>query len=153
MESTLIRQIGRYEFSREAAINPHRGADGRVLTYEPAATLAQGQLNPYGRGPFCKFSLPALPGQPGVYAVTVGTKVKYVRKCRRLSDKWGSSGYGRICRQDCLKDGRNINCRINAHIAVAANAGKVELWFHPTDDGAAVEKELIETEKPAWNVR
>lgn len=147
------RSIGGREFRFVVTIEPTRDAAGSVSSYTHSVPSGI-RLNPYGRGPFCRFAFPANWPYAGVYALVVDGMVVYVGECENLSRRFGPQGYGTIARRNCLSDGQATNCKINARIAVAAAGGsQVEVWFGPTDHRLDVERQLIAELKPPWNSR
>jgi hypothetical protein len=55
---------------------------------------------------------------------------------------------------ECLSDGQSTNCKVNAHVAVAAaGGGRIQVRFVATDRRMEVERQLIAELKPPWNSR
>jgi hypothetical protein len=138
-----------------ARIEPDRDRAGAPLElipparYEKAATTP---LNPYGAGPFCRFTIKGLPQTSGAYAVTVGGKVVYAGKAPDLAERWGPRGYAAIQPRNCFVGGQSTNCKVNHHILLAArNSEAIELWIHETDRPNEVEGRLIRRLNPPWN--
>lgn len=149
----MERKIGGYEFRFVATIEPRRNAMGSVTTYTYSAPEGK-RLNPYGRGPFCRFGFSREWPDAGVYVITADEAVVYVGECEDLSRRFGPQGYGHIARRNCLSDGQATNCKVNAHIAVvAAASSRVRVWFLQTDRRFEVERELVAELKPPWNSR
>ena len=87
--------IGLPPFRFVTTIQPRRGTGGVVATYTHKAPAGK-RLNPYGRGPFCRFAVPTTWPYAGVYALTVDDEVVYVGECENLSRRFGPQGYGTI---------------------------------------------------------
>src|SRR4051812_23188608 len=83
-------------FTQVAAIEPQRNPDGSVQAFLPENERYRGRkLNPYGQGPFCKFSLQTIPAA-GVYCITSADHLVYVGETENLQARFGPRGYGSI---------------------------------------------------------
>ena len=108
--------------------------------------------NRHAAGPFCRFELISSHNNEGVYAILVGSDLRYVGECAELSGRFGPSGYGHVSARNCHHDGQATNCKINAKVLAAAKAGQaVTVWFHSTSDRKALEGRLISALSPPWN--
>lgn len=149
---TLV--IDRYEFRHVCDIEPLRSAEGLVSLYMPQERYRNVRglpLNPYGKGPFCKFVVGSGYRASGVYVLTVDGEVRYVGECANLSARF-NIGYGNISPKNCFKGGQETNCRLNNLIYTTAVTGQcIALWFLPTADYKSVETSMRSSLKPAWN--
>lgn len=62
VEGMALAQFGSYEFEQVCLITPERDADGAIKTPAPQSRYRNARsipVNKYGRGPFCKFRIPA----------------------------------------------------------------------------------------------
>ena len=108
-------------------------------------------LNRYGKGPFCKFTIPKDYKVGGVYAIIVNEELKYIGECVNLPSRF-NTGYGNISPRNCFKGGQETNCRINNLILEITKKGKsISLWFLNTWDHKSVEGGLLMKDGPAWN--
>lgn len=113
-------------------------------------------LNRHGKGPFCRFVIPKLPEDPGVYAITVNNSVVYIGECQNFRERYGPKGYGVIHPRNCFDRGQPTNCKVNARILEATLKGSVpDLWFAPEVAGTRklVEADLLSRFRPQWNGR
>jgi hypothetical protein len=149
-----LLRLGVYDFRHVCAISPVREQDGSVREYLPQTGSANAEglpLHKYGRGPFCKFTIPANLEVPGVYALVARGQVLYIGECAGLSSRY-NMGYGNISPRNCFVGGQQTNCRINNLILQQAKAGAgVDLWFNETNNYKAIEQELREAFRPSWN--
>ena len=148
-------QIGGHQFELLCEIEPVRKTDGTIAEFLPQSRYVNAQslgLNRYGRGPFCKFSIPNNRREPGVYAVMLnGRDLKYIGETENLSDRF-NMGYGNISPRNCFARGQETNCRLNNAIYCALAVGvRVVLWFHATKNFKAVEYDLRVSLKREWN--
>lgn len=128
-----------------------RTADGYLCEYSYVIAAEQ-RLNSHAAGPFCRFKLPAAPAAPGVYAILIDGKLKYIGRCEQLSARFGSSGYGSISPRNLHSDGQVTNCKLNSRILLTAKDGGIaQVWFHNTQDFEALESTLNRDLKPEWN--
>jgi len=147
-------KIGTYKFKPVCTIKPARNPDGELKQYMPQSRYNNKNhlpLNRYGKEPFCKFKIPNVNNESGVYAVVVDGEIKYIGECLNLSSRY-NMGYGIISPRNCFVGGQETNCRLNNLIYQAANARrKISLWFMQTEDYKAVERKLLESVSPEWN--
>jgi hypothetical protein len=143
-------------FERIAALDPQRGSDGSLIELMPQSRYAKAAistLNRYGRGPFCKFSIPWSHQGAGVYVITVEGRTVYVGECEHLAKRF-NMGYGTIQPKNCYVGGQATNCKVNALVLREVKAGRAPvLWFHPTEDRKSLEARLIAELRPMWNGR
>lgn len=109
-------------------------------------------LHRYGRGPFCKFTVPSrFYGKRGVYVLFVDGKARYVGECEDLGSRF-NTGYGNISPRNCFEGGQQTNCRINSLILKASKkASRIHLFFHESEDRFRLERLLITKLHPEWN--
>jgi hypothetical protein len=142
-----------YDFSFVCAIETTKEADGSVRQFTPQGLYRNVRnlpLNRWGEGPFCKFRIKG-PAGCGVYALSVGTEVRYVGECANLLKRF-NAGYGNISPRNCYKGGQETNCRLNNLVYLAALGGEcITLWFFETPDFKRVESYLRSTLRPIWN--
>ena len=150
----MQREVGSYSFFHVCSLVPQSDSTGKLHAYLPQVrylNTSRLEVHKYGSGPFCKFVIPRMHRDAGVYLLTVDDKIEYIGECRNLVKRY-NSGYGHISPRNCYVGGRSTNCRINNLIYQAASVGKlVDLWFLQTKDHKAVEKELIAILRPQWN--
>jgi hypothetical protein len=151
----LIRVIGGEGFRHAGRLDALRDASGAVRVVMPQAQYAKAattRLNPHGVGPFCDLVVPRLPHEPGVYGVTIAGSLVYVGIAVDLTDRWGPRGYSRIHPRNCFVGGQSTNCKVNAALTGALQAGRgCDLWIHITDRARAIEERLIRELNPPWN--
>jgi hypothetical protein len=154
MESQDI-EIHGYKFRFITDIEIDRAQDGRPIEYMPQDQYRNEKglkLNKYGKGPFCRFRIPAI-RQSGVYIIRLDAKPIYVGECQNLGSRF-NIGYGIISPRNCYIGGQNTNCRLNNAILVAIRQGhKIDLLFFETQQRFLVEKQLIKEIGPIWNRR
>jgi hypothetical protein len=142
-----------HDFAHVCDIEPHRNADGTVRAFKPQGRYENTRglkLHKYGSGEFCHFRIDAA-HVAGVYALTVGGEVLYVGECVDLSARF-NAGYGNISPRNCFEGGRGTNCRVNASILAAVQAGgRVSLWLFRAADRRAVEAQLRASMELEWN--
>lgn len=141
------------EFGHAALIEPERKPDGTLLeiTHEFPRDV---DLNPHGKGPFCRFHVQGLPRTSGIYAVTVEGALAYIGKAENLAERWGSNGHARIYARNCKWDGRSTNCKVNSYILRESRCSRsVDLWIHQVPSPGPVEHGLIRQLNPPWNGR
>lgn len=124
---------------------------GNILEYRHQ--LPEGiRKNQYAGGPFCKFRLPRLPDDSGVYMLQTESDLLYIGRCSNLKERFSARGYGAISPRNCHHDGQATNCKINALVLELAKQGvSITLWFYPTPDYKLVELRLIKALNPRWN--
>jgi len=109
------------------------------------------KLHSYGQGPFCKFLIPSGHTAPGVYILTIGSRIMYIGECVDLSNRF-NYGYGQIAPRACFNGGQLTNCKINRHVLNLNKKGsRICLWFHKTRKHKALEHQLLEKKQPPWN--
>ncbi|MHB8606201.1 MAG: GIY-YIG nuclease family protein [Thermoplasmatota archaeon] len=144
------------EFRFVCLIEPEQDARGRIITFRPHLDYDNSErldLLPGGEGPFCRFRIPRDMSAAGVYILNNRFRTFYVGECANLSVRF-NTGYGQISPRNCFVGGQSTNIRLNALILEAASDSQtIELWFHPTANRFAIERELISTLRPDWNRR
>jgi hypothetical protein len=113
-------------------------------------------LNGHGDAAFCVFSMndQSRYQQKGLYAfVLEEAGVVYIGRCLDSFRKRINRGYGRICPKYCYLDGQSTNCHVNSLIG----QHQARLTFHvyvmtENDEIIRLERELIRTNNPAWNI-
>ena len=152
----MKKTIGNHVFEYVGQIEPERDGAGAVVEFMPQTRYAKADVVPlhrYGEGPFCRLHVGDTPHKPGVYAILIGSDLKYVGMCDDLYERFGSRGYGHISPRNCFEKGQPTNCRINNCILQRAQRGeRVELWFYSTEDRRTVESFLIGSLDPPWNL-
>lgn len=147
-----------YTFEHAAIIQPVRDDDGRIDHYYPAPQYkdyATKRLNRWGKGPFCRFRLPRLSTDSGVYAVTENGDPDpvLIGQCSHLAERWGTTGYASIQPANCYHDGQSTNCKVNHLILESAErCSAVELWFATVEPRNQIELKLIARLSPRWNL-
>lgn len=135
-------------------IEPITDEYGQIIEYSPSSEYKNKEnkkLNKYGKGPFCKFTIPSNLNCSGVYIIKVNDDIKYVGECDNLSKRF-NMGYGQISPRNCFEGGQSTNCKINSFILKEVKAGsKVFLFFYETHDRFQIERELIKKYNPEWN--
>ena len=165
--------IGGFTFQPVSPIIAEREASGVVKEFDPAPRYFNVKglpLNPFGKGPFCKFRLGVRDQQKaldifgiyaGVYAIVApNEKVLYVgRSAGRTTTliKRFNTGYGQISPKNCYDGGQSTNCRVNGRILTLLKEGtSPSVFFHQTlDGGGAIHLEsqvLNKIENPPWNL-
>lgn len=151
----MSEELGGVVFEHIADITPIRNDTGDVREEMPQSRYGKASevaLNRYGRGPFCKFTIPRISqSQEGVYIFMVCGQPIYVGQCENLGSRI-NTGYGNISPKNCYVGGQQTNCRINNLIFKAANRGAhIRLLFHESNDRYRVEGDLIRQLSPEWN--
>lgn len=99
---------------------------------------------------FLRFRVHGQDGRAGVYTFSVNGRVTYVGQTfslgRRVND-----GYGNIAPANIGPNGRRTNVRVNQLIR-RAGIENVELRFSACENREQVERELIQSLQPIWNV-
>ena len=154
MAGNNVLRIGEYDFQYVCTIEPERKTDGTILAFMPQPNYVNTdnlQLNKYGKGPFCKFTIPRDIKFPGVYALVEANDVKYIGECVALSPRF-NMGYGNISPRNCFVGGQETNCRINNLILKQVSAGSmITLWFLNTANHKNIEAELRSQVNLSWN--
>jgi hypothetical protein len=118
-----------HRFLLAGEITARRTVDSAVQSENPSGrykNLKSLPLNQYGKGPFGRFSIPALPSAAGLYALMMDDVVVYVGEAVDLRDRWGPRGYSVIHPRNCFKGGQETNCRINNKLFEAATESPSE---------------------------
>lgn len=147
--------IYQYEFEYVCDIIPETDDNGNIIEYYPQDLYSKKefvQLHEYGKGPFCRFKIPACwTGKEGVYCIYSDGQLVYVGECMDLSKRF-NMGYGNISPRNCFKYGQQTNCKVNNFILNEIKQGRsVKLYFLETEKRFETEKELIEKFHPPWN--
>jgi len=143
-----------YEFNFVTVIQPQL-ANGEILDFYPQDRYSKrkiSQLNKYGHGAFCKFSIdPKWRGISGVYALFNCNNLIYIGKCVDFAKRF-NTGYGNISPRNCYIGGQLTNCRINKIVRAFIKQGDpVSLFFFATSNYNKIEEELITHYKPEHN--
>lgn len=117
-------------------------------------------LNSYGKGPFCKFTVNAnspVLGKKGCYGFLVDGIVKYVGKTTDSFLARINNGYGNISPRNCYEGGQSTNCKVNSNINKALQNNKdVKIGFLELNNDQEIsrtEEEIIAAIQPEWNAR
>ena len=152
-------QIGGDDFSLGSVIDLRRSPDGAPLLDYPHLRLNNTRnlkLNKYGAGPFATLTLtPPPPREQGVYAVVAdSTQVMYVgQAANTIRQRW-AMGAAKISPRNCFDGGQPTNCHLNTLIQRAVTDGhRLELYILATPDYDSIERTLIATLQPPWNIR
>jgi len=146
-------------FESAGELEAFRGSDGGVVLDSPHLRFANPRdirLNPHGLGPFSRLIVPALPDQPGVYAISSADQVVlYVGRARdSLRRRWGRGGYAVIDPRNCFVGGQSTNCHINGLITAGLCQGEgYTLSFHTVDPPDDLERRLRSGLRPIWNLQ
>lgn len=131
-------------------IHLERGLDGEPILDNPQKELANAEWHKDLTPPFCRLRLPKLPKTAGVYVVVTNGTPAYVGTAEDLYKRW-HSGYKKITKSNCKRNGQPTNCRINHLILEAQKQGlKVGLLFCRHD---TLEKLAIAELAPPWNIQ
>lgn len=160
MENTLISREN-IEKTHSIKLNliceivPKKDKSGQIFEYdfqEDIAGMTDLHFSRYGKGPFCRFSIPnGYLGKSGIYFIFENNELRYIGECINLTTRF-NLGYGMIEFRNCLHDGQQTNCRMN-HLILESikNHGKIFLYFYETSDRKNLEKRLITDYHPSWN--
>jgi hypothetical protein len=137
-------------------IKPEKDERGEYREYEYSSHCVNEHeldLHPYGKGPFCRFSIPSLYyGLSGVYFIFENDDLRYIGQCSNLETRF-NEGYGVIHRRNCLTGGQQTNCRINHLILEKKRIGsQISLYFLKTKSRNECENRLISFYNPPWNL-
>ena len=148
-------KIQDHTFSYVCEIIPKLNSEGNVMEIFPQSKYENKKnlnLNKYGKGPFCKFTIDRkYSGKSGVYVILVNNEIQYVGECVDFYDRF-AYGYGSIQPRNCFKGGQETNCRINSNILTSFKANNsIQLYFLETVDRFKIEHELIQELTPPWN--
>jgi len=152
-------QIGGYDFSLGSVIDLCRNYDGTPHLDYPHLRLNNTRnlkLNKYGSGPFVTLTLtPPPPKEQGVYAVVAdSTQVMYIgQAANTIWQRW-AMGAAKISPRNCFDGGQLTNCHLNTLNQRAVGDGqRLELFVLATTDYDHIERTLIATLQPPWNIR
>lgn len=149
-----LLKINNYEFDFVCKIIPELEINGTPKKFFPQERYDNKKnlnLNKYGKGPFCKFSIDRKYSKTGVYVILVNDLIEYVGECDDLFKRFGM-GYGYISPRNCFEGGQPTNCRINAKILSLLNSNhEINLYFLETTQRFKIEHELIIEHSPSWN--
>jgi hypothetical protein len=156
VSNTLV--LGDTEFRLIGQIIVDRDAAGAPLEFMPQAAYAKAattRLNPHGDGPFCRLRIASGIREAGLYAVVVGSEVRYIGIADDLSERWGPRGYAAIHPRNCYVGGQATNCKVNSRILGEIKIGNVPLlYFAALAEGRlALEGRLCSQLRPPWNGR
>lgn len=154
MEDNFLSLDG-HDFKLICHIKPQVDEDGLIKKIMPQGRYKKAEttpLNPYGSGPFCKFTIPRKMNWMGVYIIDVSGLPNYVGECKDFSSRF-NSGYGNISPKNCYIGGQRTNCRINNKIYHASVLGEdIRLWFLRTENYKVIEASLRASQKMRWNL-
>ena len=144
-----------YIFGHVCEIIPNLDGEGNAIEILPQSQYENKKnldLNKYGKGPFCKFTIDRkYAGKTGVYLILVNDKIQYVGECDDFFKRFGM-GYGNISPRNCFEGGQSTNCRVNSDILSLFKLKKsIQLYFLETKDRFKIEHELIINQSPVWN--
>lgn len=136
-------------------IEPRKDQSGNIFEYDFKDfndTNPDLKFSQYGRGPFCRFSIPnGFSGKMGVYFIFENQALQYIGKCKDLAIRFNLN-YGVIELRNCLHKGQRTNCRINNQILSGIKERKrYFLYFWETPDMDNLETRLILYYHPPWN--
>jgi hypothetical protein len=158
MEFNINSKINiRFDFVCELV--PKKDFDGNIIKDFPLERYAKkdiSKIHKYGRGPFCKFSIPYnFQGKSGIYLILVNNFLVYVGICNDLVQRF-NQGYGTIQPRNCFEGGQQTNCRINKLcLDEFENDSKIELKFNlnnSKENREAIENYIINSRNPKWNL-
>lgn len=144
-----------YEFEYIQDINPVLDRSGKVEEFYPQerySNMEQLNLNKYGEGAFCRFSIhPKWSGISGVYAFFVNDELVYIGQALDLAKRF-NMGYGIISPRNCYVGGQSTNCKINKLVLNSVKSKKkVSIYFHMTHEFHEIEGILIRNYNPPYN--
>lgn len=133
---------------------PERELNGRVKQYYPQEAYEnKGELPllDVGEGPFCRFSVQA-GAWSGVYLWVADGEILYIGETVNLANRF-NVGYGHISPRNCYAGGLSTNCRMNQVVLDYFERGRIiALFFCPTADHKALERELLAKRHTKFNV-
>jgi len=159
--TNLLAQIEDIEKSHQLVLNfvceiiPKKDKTGQIFENDfeqEIAGMTGLRLSQYGKGPFCRFSLPlGYSGKPGIYFIFEDESLHYIGECMNLETRF-NMGYGLIELRNCLHNGQQTNCRIN-HLILEGirNQHRYFLYFYETPVRKVLESRLIMKYHPPWN--
>jgi len=148
----MTRTIGGLAFEFVGVLRLRKDSDGRAVEY--THRLAPDvRPNRFAAGPFCAFDLDEAEASAGVYGIFVADELMYVGECENLERRFGPGGYARIAARNCHADGQSTNCKINANVLRAFEAGlAATAWFFRSEvERKAIESKLVSDYAPPWN--
>lgn len=112
-------------------------------------------LNRYGDETYSRFSIQDAIWlhRKGLYCYKAGEVMVYIGQSQDSFGKRINQGYGNISPKNCYLDGQATNCHLNSLITCCKE--EVRLFLYQLNDLAAIdmlEKHLIHTYQPAWNI-
>lgn len=133
---------------------PERELNGRVKRYYPQDAYENKDELPLlevGEGPFCRFGVQA-GAWSGVYLWVADGEILYIGETVNLANRY-NVGYGHISPRNCYAGGLSTNCRMNRVVLDYFEKGKIiALFFCPTADHKALERELLAKRHTKFNV-
>lgn len=152
----VSKTLNDFEFKLTATLTPLLDSSGAVTRHSPQARFEKAQnsaLHQYGSGDFCHFRLDVARGLAGVYVFVAGGEVVYIGECADLRQRF-NAGYGNISPRNCFVGGQPTNCRINRFVLDRIEAGvQIDVYFRESHERKLLERSLITTFQPAWNVK
>lgn len=134
-------------------IRPVCDSAGKVMEYYPQQALpGNADLNAFGSGAFCRFTIRA-GNWPGVYLWVLDGEIVYIGETMNLQRRF-NTGYGMIEPVNCCVGGQTTNCKMNKVVLNLARKGKyIKLYFYGTEAYKQVELELLGKVKTRYNVK
>jgi hypothetical protein len=150
-----VAKIEGFQFQFIQNLNPECDNTGQIKQFMPQLRYAKSstsQLNPYGKGPFCKFAISSKwANQSGVYVLLCDEELLYIGECINLHNRF-NSGYGNISPANCYQGRQHTNCKINTMILKHyLNGQEVSLYFHKTNNYKSLENALKFKLDPPFN--
>jgi hypothetical protein len=151
-----MKQLLSYDFQFIQNIEPVCDRTGQVQKFYPQEKYANGkqlELNKYGNGAFCRFSINPMMWScvSGVYAYFIDDELVYIGQALNLAERF-NQGYGSISARACFTGGQSTNCKINKIVLEAFESGQtVALYFCTTGDFHRIERDLIGHYNPKYN--
>lgn len=152
-----MKNLMSYKFVFVQNIKPCKNSNSTIKEFYPQSKYKNKnneQLNKYGYGAFCKFSVnDKYKGKCGVYAYYIDDKLVYIGKCKDFALRF-NYGYGNISPKNCYIGGQSTNCKINKIVLESLKDKKdVSIYFYNTDRYDEIEKNLIKYYKPRYNTQ
>lgn len=146
--------LGR-DFQDYAELLLERDADGLPIEHAPQERYSKAgssRLHRYGAGTFCRFRIPGLPHESGVYIFLEDDRPVYVGKAVDLFKRF-YMGYGNVSPKNCFEGGQQTNCRVNQLVLGSVRQGRaVRVLVHTCHDQDSFEAALIAHLSPIWNL-
>ena len=137
-------------FEHLGFIRLERDPHGNPILDNPHEDVPEAERHKQLTPPFCRLRLPKLPKSAGVYIVVTDRDHVYVGTAENLYERW-HSGYKKISKSNCKRNGQPTNCRVNHLILEARKRGlKVGLLFC---EYQTLEQRVIGELRPPWNVQ